>query len=369
MTDKPTSILFISDLFDTIGGAERNLLQLINNISKVKYKPILCCLKAGKLAKDVSYCGYQVINLDLNRVYSYKAIKSIFGLINFIRNEKIKLIITYHESSDILGIVLSKLSSIPVISSKRDMGYNLKFHHVLFYKIASRYYNGIITVSNILNKHINKNYFVPKYKIETIYNGVTYDNFKINFNKSDILKAISLKPDDLVVGCIAGIRKIKGIKHFIKAAAIVHNEVKEARFLIVGADAGEPGYTKSDLIELADKLGVKNEIFFLGERSDIPEILSIIDISVLSSLSEGFSNTIIESMAAGKPVVATAVGGNPEAVKHRETGFLVPAEDPETLANSLIYLLKNKAIRDNMSIAAQRRVRDYFSIERMIKKK
>ena len=366
MKKKPVTILFITDLFEVMGGAERNLTLIIKNINKEKFKPILCCLRAGQLADSLRGEGFNVIDLKIKRIYSPYAFKKLLYLLSLIRKEDIKLIITYHESSDFFGLVLSKIAFIPIISSKRDMGYNLKRHHILVYKLVGRFFNGVITVSDAVNKIVEKRDHMPEHKLHTIYNGVASEEYRKKFNIKEKKKEIGIKGDSAVVGCIAGLRSIKGIKYFIKAAAIVLKEVKNVQFLIIGNDPGEPGYTRKDMEKIASELGIKQHVFFLGKRDDVPELLSVIDISVLSSLSEGFSNTILESMAAGKPVVATDVGGNPEVVENGKTGFLIPPADHEALAISIISLLKDKKSARAMGKEALNRVKTKFSLSKMV---
>jgi glycosyltransferase involved in cell wall biosynthesis len=115
-------------------------------------------------------------------------------------------------------------------------------------------------------------------------------------------------------------------------------------------------------------LNLENRFFFLGQRSDIPDILSIMDISVLPSLSEGFSNTIVESMAAGKPLVVTDVGGNSEAVVHNKTGLVVPPQNVDRLADAISLLLANKNLAKSMSEAGKLRAKELFSQDTMINK-
>jgi len=368
MKKKPVTILFITDLFEVMGGAERNLTHIIKNINKEKFKPILCCLRAGQLADSLRGEGFNVINLEIKRIYSPYVFRKLLYLLSLIRKEDIKLIITYHDSSDFLGFVLSKIAGVPIISSKRDMGYNLKTHHILVYKLAGKFFNGIITVSDAVSKIVEKRDHMPAHKLHTIYNGVNCEEYRKKIDIKEKKRGIGINCDSAVVGCIAGLRSIKGIKYFIKASAIVLKKVKDVQFLIIGNDPGEPGYTRKDMEKIACELGIKQNIFFLGKRDDVAELLSVIDISVLSSLSEGFSNIILESMAAGKPVVATDVGGNPEVVENGKTGFLVPPADHEALAISIISLLKDKKLAGAMGKEALNRVQTRFSLNKMMQK-
>jgi glycosyltransferase involved in cell wall biosynthesis len=124
--------------------------------------------------------------------------------------------------------------------------------------------------------------------------------------------------------------------------------------------------TYEEIVEFAEKAGIIKSIIIAGPRTDIPHILSFIDISVIPSLSEGFSNTILESMAAGKPMVATNVGGNPETVVDAKTGFLVPPADPESMAHALRKLLSDPQLRHEMGFHGRERVEKEFTLVNML---
>jgi len=360
------TILFITDVFDIMAGAERNLSYIIRNLDATKFRPILCCLRGGPLAESLREQGISVIDLDVKRIYSPRSFPKISYLLRLVRKEGVRLIVTYHESSDFLGFMISKIVGIPIISSKRDMGYSLKRHHVLAYRILERSFDAIIAVSDAVKTEVAKRDWVPDSKIFTIYNGLDAKEFTKTVDIESKKRKLGIKTDGHVVGIIAGLRRIKGIRYFLEAAAVVIKEEKDAQFLIVGNDPGEPGSTQKDLEELSSKLGISSHVFFLGRRKCVSEILSIMDVSVICSLSEGFSNTILESMAAGKPVVATNVGGNQEAVIHGKTGYLVPPADPLALGKAIILLLKNRTLAHNMGRAAQRSVQSKFSLDGMI---
>jgi glycosyltransferase involved in cell wall biosynthesis len=132
----------------------------------------------------------------------------------------------------------------------------------------------------------------------------------------------------------------------------------DVRFLIIG-----DGGLKKQLMDLSSNLGVSKNVMFLGFRSDIPELLSVMDVLVLASLREGFSNAILEAMAAMKPVVATNVGGNPEVIIDGVTGLIVPPKDPHSMAQAILNLLQNEDLAQQMGEAGRRRVENHFTID------
>ncbi|HME99622.1 MAG TPA: glycosyltransferase, partial [Terriglobia bacterium] len=142
---------------------------------------------------------------------------------------------------------------------------------------------------------------------------------------------------------------------------------RDVRFLMIGADSSEKNYP-SEVEMLAQRLRLDHQVIFTGERQDVPDILREVDIVVHPSLTEGLSNVILEAMAAGIPVVATRVGGNPELVEDGRTGFLVPAENSEEIADAICRLLDQPEMAHGFGERARRRVADEFAIDRMLSK-
>jgi glycosyltransferase involved in cell wall biosynthesis len=156
---------------------------------------------------------------------------------------------------------------------------------------------------------------------------------------------------------------VKRHADLVEAAAIVSGQFADLRVLIAG-ECFEPVY--SDLRRRAARLGIADRVHLLGDRRDIPDLLQIMDVYVQSSGSEGMSNALLEAMAAGRPVVATAVGGTPEVVTDGETGLLVPAAEPARLADAIAALLADPARARRMGETARARVERDFSASRML---
>lgn len=355
-------VLYITDHFVYMGGAEKNLLQVALNHDRERFTPIVCCLQGGELVDRLRQAGVRVDVLNIRRIYGFKAALEAVKLFRLIKKEKIRVAVTYHESSDFWGGIIAKLAGVPVIlSSRRDMGFSLKQRHVFFYRFLNRIFERIIVVSDAVGKAVSDYQKVDPDRIITVYNGIDQAASAPRAGRDDILRSLGLPGGEYpVIGILAGLRSIKGHEYFVAAAVSALKSIPDARFLIVGGWQDEGPYLKV-LKEMVANAGAEDRIIFTGPRSDIAEIQSVLDISVISSLSEGFSNTILESMAAGKPVVATAVGGNPEAVSDGDTGILVPPADARPLAAAIIRLLKDRAAAARMGEAGRRKVNDYFT--------
>ena len=192
-------------------------------------------------------------------------------------------------------------------------------------------------------------------RVHTIYNGLNIDRFVNTGNRS-------LGGQRVV--SVGNIRRVKGHDVFVRAAAIIAQRFPRARFTIAG-EILEQQYFQ-ELLTLIDKLGLADRFSFEGGVTDLPSFLAGADIFVLPSRSEGFSNALIEAMAASLPVIATKVGGNPEAVKDGVTGLLVSPEDPGALADALQELLSDSERSWAMGTAGRRLAIDEFSNDRVI---
>ena len=164
-----------------------------------------------------------------------------------------------------------------------------------------------------------------------------------------------------MVGIIGRLTVVKGHRYFLQGAAQVLQTIPHCKFLVIG-----DGPLRSDLELLANDLGISDSVRFLGYRDDIPELLAVVDISVLTSIREGTSMVLLESMAAGKPIVATDVGGTPEVVIDGEVGILVPPKDAAALAKALITLLSDPCLASRMEMSGRQRVQAKFSLRKSV---
>lgn len=361
-------ILIITDVFKKIAGSERNITQLLHGIDQARFEISVACFFSGEVAQVMRAEGFQIYDLRRGGIYSMRGLKNIIFLYKLVRKEKIDLILTYHEGSDFLGLVLSTLCAIPIVSNRRDMGFKTRFPHRVAYRFFGRYFDGVITVSNaVRNEVINKGWFKAG-KVWSIHNGINVEEYANNAKRESIKQSIGIAPGKNVVGVIGNIKRIKGIRYFLHAASLICARNPDVEFVLIGYDLKEAGNSLEDMKLLAKQMKIADKIHFLGERNDIADLISVFDVAVISSLSEGFSNVLLEYMASAKPVVATDVGGNREAVVHGETGLLVPSENAQRLADGIEVFLENREIALRYGLAGRRRVKKDFSLKGMIGK-
>lgn len=357
-------ILYLVDNLKVLGGTEKHLLQLLTHLDRRKFRPIVFSLREeGEVGRQIRRLGIRTDAANIKRFYV--ALGTAYKIRRIIRQENVKIIHTFFFDSDIMGSILGKLFRVPIIiSSRRDMGnWWKKKRHIMCYRIVNRYFDKIIAVCNVLRDQLRDQEKIPEKKLLTIYNGADLDAYSPDVNGKYIRGKMSLKNHLSVIGMIANLDHIKDHGCFLTAASEVLRLNRDVCFIIVGE-----GPLRHDLERLSEQLGIQNSVFFLGMRKDIPEILSIFDISVLTSLSEGLSNTILESMSMGKPVVATEVGGNTEIVVDGETGFLVPPENPGAVAEKIVKLISDKSLIKRMGENARINIEKQFTVSQMVQK-
>jgi glycosyltransferase involved in cell wall biosynthesis len=204
---------------------------------------------------------------------------------------------------------------------------------------------------------------IPGGKVSVIYNGLDLKRLETSATRSEALSHIGVKVDEAsffrFISIVANMRHdVKDYPMFLRSARRVKAAAPEAAFLLAGE-----GELEESLKTLAAELGIRDSTFFLGRCEKIAELLSISDVCVLSSKAEGFSNSILEYMAAARPVVATDVGGAAEAIIEGETGYLTPSGDDKTMAEKIISLLGDPGRAQAMGSRGRQVVEERFSCE------
>jgi glycosyltransferase involved in cell wall biosynthesis len=223
---------------------------------------------------------------------------------------------------------------------------------ILMDRLIARFTSRVIAVSRELAEYLRDVVGIPDRKIEVIINGVDMNRFSTAVGRD--------RGTTVRIGIIARLASVKDVASLLKAMQIVSRERPDSLLQVVG-----DGPERDKLEKMAVDLGIGNKVEFLGFRRDIADLLSGIDIFTLSSLSEGTSITILEAMAAGKPVVATKVGGNPALIEDGVNGFLVPAGQPAELALALLRLAKDGRLRERIGEVNRKKAVEEYSIEAM----
>jgi glycosyltransferase involved in cell wall biosynthesis len=350
-------VLFVIDQFSrTLGGGERAVLQLASQLPEHGFQASILTFFLDPESPARKMTTAPIYLLPLRRTCGIGGLHAAFQFRQLIMREGVAIVHTVFESSDLFaGFVTRASSRAKLVWSRRDMGILRKPKHRIAYRLMARIPHAVVAVSEEVRQYCVRTDGINSARVHTIYNGLNIERFVNTGNRS--------RGGQRVVS-VGNIRRVKGHDVFIRAAAIIAQRFPRARFTIAG-EVLEQQYFQ-ELLALIDNLGLADRFGFEGGVTDLPSFLEGADIFVLPSRSEGFSNALIEAMAASLPVVATRVGGNPEAVKDGVTGLLVSPEDPDALADALQELLSDSERSWAMGIAGRRLAINEFSNGRVI---
>jgi glycosyltransferase involved in cell wall biosynthesis len=256
---------------------------------------------------------------------------------------------------------MGKIMGVPVVATVHGKNY---FADQLKRRLAYRYVSRVsrmVAVSEDLKQFIVRRAGVAEHRINVVYNGVDAAGLPRIEELSEIRAQLRLDEYDHVIGAVGSLYPVKGHMYLIQALPEILRACPKTLLLLVGR-----GELEQSLKAEVAKRNLDAYVRFLGFRSDVPALLSLFDVFVLPSLSEGLSMALLEAMAAGKPVVATKVGGNSELVLDGDTGFLVDPESPESISDRVVQILRDKVRAALMGDRGRRRVHDKFSFRAMV---
>jgi glycosyltransferase involved in cell wall biosynthesis len=296
-------------------------------------------------------------------------LSAIWKIKNYLKRERINLVHTNSILAHIYGAIAAKIAGVPCIWHMQDivdpeMVFGLARRALVF---LGRILPEKITVISIAVGQM----FTGKssQKVQVVYNGTDTIKFSPEIDGSGIRKEFNIANDEFVVGIVGRLVIWKGQREFLKAASVIINRIPNTKFLIIGDTTFGSKQYKEELYDLACELGIESKVIFSGGREDIPNIIRAMDVMVHASISpEPFGLVIIEGMASGVPVVASNRGGPVEIIEHRKDGFLVDPEETENVANIVIELLRDKALRKKISENARIKVVERFTIEEFTSK-
>ncbi|MCL4401856.1 MAG: glycosyltransferase [Acidobacteria bacterium] len=353
-------------LVDTVAceaGTERQVSETVARMDPARFDVHLCCLEASaQLDKLARYCRTAVF--PLTRVHSLNGWSQIRRFRRYLNEHGIQIVQAFMVKTTIFGVLAVRGSSCPVvITSRLNTGYWYTPVWIRIFRYLNRYTTRVVANSEGAKKIAMAAEMLPADKVDVIYQGVDMARYARERGDPALPGQIGIPDYAKVVGMVANLRPVKDVALFLRAAKLVSEKVPESAFVIVGQ-----GPQREELGRLAAELGIGNRVFFADGRGAVPDHLRRMCIGCLSSRSEGFSNAILEYMAAGLPVVATDVGGNGEAIAGGETGYLVRERTPEAFARPLVELLCDEDRRAAMGRRSFERCRERFEINAGIRR-
>jgi len=347
----------------TFGGAEKQqLYELVIRLNRSKFNPIVFCLSEF----DMPYgdkIRKQNIKVHVLKRRSNFDILRLLKLASLLRKEKIELVHSLLYIATAYSYFACKLAGIrnfipSILGYTHRNSLFVRLVDMIAINSAERVVTNSLDLKNYLAKYIQTDIN----KIVTIPNGIELDLFNKPVDKNLIKKQIGIMDSKKVIGIIAKDSKVKNISLFIETAKALLEQEADICFVLIGHELDEGKKEK-----WLKNFPLKNRFFFLGTREDIPKLLSIFDVFVLTSFSEGLPGVIIEAMAAGKPVVSTGVGGCPELVSNGKNGFLVPSNNKNELIKAIKAILNDKEMAIAMGKAGRKFIEENFSMGKMVR--
>lgn len=356
-------VLHLINSFE-IGGTERQAVALLRRLDPERYDVKLAALRnRGPFYKEIEGRFPNVPEFPLTSFYNLNALRQLARLRALMARERIDILHAHDFYAGLMGAAAARLAGARVIACQRHLKLSDRAVHEWGTRVTHRMADRILVNSEAIRDHILSRDGAHADKIVVIKNGVSSaaGSPEARDLRDSICRELGLGTDSKLVGMVARLQPVKGHRFFLEAAArVIHKEPK-ARFVLVG-----DGPLKRDIEDQAAKLGLKGRVRLLGDRADAAGLAASFDLLVLASLHEGLPNAVMEAMAAGVPVVATAVGGTRELIADGETGYLVPPADAAALSERITFALANAADRDRVAAAGRRFINAEFGMGRMV---
>lgn len=338
-----------------IGGAEKQLLKLIQNIDRENFLPVVIAFRGGALKEDFENATKVIIAGKRWKIDPFFLIR----LIKIIKKEKTDILHTFMFTSNTWGRIAGIISRIPVIiASERCVDVWKKFYHHWIDRILLKFTYKVVGNSNSVKRFYQRLERIPEDKITVIYNGVDLNEFKsLPHTKLNISK------EGFWIGAGGRFTEQKGLINLLKVVPEVLKHFPQTKFILVG-----DGPLRKQFEEFVGENRISNSVIFTGYRKDILSIFSLCDIIVVPSLFEGMPNIVLEAMALKKPVIGTDIPEIAELIEDGKNGFLVPVKDNvKDIAEKILILLRNSEMRRNMGESGYNLIKERFSLANMVK--
>ena len=362
----PRRVFFLLDSF-MLGGTETQAVELARRLDPARYQVTIGCLrKEGPLLEKLAETPISVVQIDLGKgIDSVSGLAGVLRLARYLRKERFEILHAHDLWSNMAGVAAGTLARVPVkVTSQRDLSHDAWYgsYKRQALRFLQRRSSMVLTNASAIRDGLVAKEGIPQDKTCVIYNGVDLERFaKAGNHRATLFPGGGETKLIVMVGNM--ISEVKGHRLLISAAAelVKRHPTKKIRFVLVGEGPKRPEFEAQ-----VSGLGLRDHFLFLGRRTDVPEILASCDIAVLPSLAEGLPNAVLEYLAAGLPVVASALGGNLEVIQDGVSGLLVRPQDPPALVEALSRLVDDPEFAAALGLAARAHVARNFSFESLV---
>jgi sugar transferase (PEP-CTERM/EpsH1 system associated) len=336
---------------------EVGIAKLVNGLDPARVTSSICSSVPEDSLKERLRPGVKLFELDRRNGNDPYLVAALYRLF---KRERPHVVHTHRWGTLLEGALAARLAGVPYVVHGEHGTLETRWHNVWVQRRLWHHVDRVLSVSSRLAERMADEIGFPLNRITIIKNGLDLTHFRPGGDKVAARRALGLAPDRLVIGTVGRTVPVKDHPTFLRALARVRAAGIDFAAVIAGT-----GPAFQDTVRLAESLNLGGHIQLLGNRDDVASILSAFDIFVLSSRSEGLSNTIQEAMATGLPVVATNVGGADELIVDGETGVLTPSGDDRAMADALIALARDDGRRASFGRSGAERAHTQFGIERM----
>ena len=359
----PLQLCLLADTLRFDAGSEKLVAEVARRLDPKRIEAHMCCFEdSGRLEALRPFVKTALF--PLGRIYSPRGLFQTWRFRQYLKQHRIDAVHSFMNKTSLFATLAAIGTNCKVvITGRMNSGYWYTPKLVLLFRVANRFCSHIVTNSAFAKAITISVERCLENKVSVVYPGVDLTRYGASAGDLSISDSLGIPRNARVVGIVANLRRVKDLPLFLRAARIVSLEVPDAVFLLVGR-----GQLRAELSRLATELGIRDKVYFSGERGDVPDYLARIAIGCLTSESEGLPNAILEYMAAGLPVVATDVGGISELVDHGRTGFLVRERSAEAVAAPIIRLLRDEGLRATMGQAGLNRAQADFEISVAVKR-
>jgi len=351
------------------GGGEKHTTLLVNELGKkgfifylVSSCPVLLKeFKKRKWPQKKIWAGREPVSKGALLIWPLQApfvfVNLFWTLLSYRIRKKVAVLYCLSLTEKILATLPARMMGMKVIWVEHVTVERWLTQNPLriFYRWFSRFVT-IVAISRVIKEQLVQDIGIDKNKIEVIYNGVDLDVFVMKERRWENAARYN-------IGCVARLEKEKGIEFLIQAIKIIREFIPFARLIIVGE-----GSERKKLQWLAERLGLKEAVQWVGHQEEIQKWYGYFDVYVLPSVTrESFGITLVEAMASGLPVIASRIGGTPEVIDHNQDGLLAEPGNSQDLADKLLYLYNNRSKAREMVTTARSKAEKRFSLERMVR--
>lgn len=345
------------------GGAEQHILELLEILSRHAVDPVVVCFYNATFAEELRKRNIRVIVLDTYGRFDFRLVN---GLTRVFQEEKPDLIHSHGVKANFFcRLAVRSLPHTPLVTTIHSV-LRYDYPNPMAYFLASRmemwtrkWNDHYIAISNSIKQSLESD-GVQSQDVTLIHHGIPIDEFQTGEDTDEIRRSLGLPPDAFVIGTVSRLVAVKGLTDLMEAFVLLAKDHSHVHWLVIG-----DGPEKEPLQTMARQAGVSDRVHFAGFRQDVPRCLQAMDLFLSPSYSEGLGLSLLEAMAAKRPVISTMVGGISDFLVDYLNGLVIPTKNPEEIRQNILILMEDEALRTKLAEAGLRTVKEEYTLTHM----